>query len=127
MAKLPAQSVEPPRGWVVLGSGPLADSVRETIAADPDRYRPETWSIDPVNRCPCCDEDVFRCTTRHTGWISGFATHAGVVHTTYNSKTERPDPYGDVFSCCCVPPNWGPMHDQQLNAPPKKRSRRSRR
>lgn len=32
-----------PKGWVVLGQGPLADAVRAQIAADPDRYLPETW------------------------------------------------------------------------------------
>jgi hypothetical protein len=114
---------------VILGSGPVADSMRATVAADPDRFRPETWSINPVNRCPCCKQLVYRCTTRHTNWISGFATHANVVHITYNSETEQPDPSGDIFSCCCVAPNWGPEHDSQLDERPKKkaRSRRARR
>jgi len=97
----------------VLGSGPLADSMRATIAADPDRYRPETWGMDPVNTCPCCDQEIFRCTTRHTGWRSGFASLANVVHPSYNAETREPDPDGILFSCCCVAPNWGPAHNAQ--------------
>lgn len=122
MSKLKTASGIKPMLPVVLGNGPLADAMRATLAEDPDRYRPETWSLDPVNRCPCCDRDVYRCTTRHTGWIEGFATLDGVVHTTYSAETKKPDPHGTLFSCCCVAPNWGPKHDKQ-----KQKRRRSRR
>lgn len=99
-----------PAGPIVLGSGPLADSVRARLEADPDRYTPETWSIDPVGHCPCCDEDVFSCTTRHTGWSEGFATHTNLVHPRCNAQTAKPDLNGTLPGCCCVAPNFGPMH-----------------
>lgn len=109
------------KGWVVLGSGPLADEMRATIARDPDRYRPETWSMKPAGHCPCCDEDVFRCTTRHTGWVEGFATHSNKVHPSVDPTTREPDPNG-VPTCCCVPPDFGPAHAQ-----PKFKERKARR
>lgn len=113
---------ERPRGWTVLGSGPMADSMRAELERDPDRYAPETWSINPVGHCPCCDEDVFACTTRHTGWNEGFATHANVVHPRCDARTGLPDPNGTVAGCCCVGPNWGPKHEEP--AKPKKPSKR---
>ena len=98
----------------ILGSGPLADTMRAQVAADPDRFRPETWSIEPDGVCPCCGEEVFRCTTRHTGWAEGFATHANVVHPRMNPETgefAKPDEHA-VSGCCCKAPNWGPKHDE---------------
>ena len=112
-----------PAGLTVIGSGPLADSVRAEIDRDPDRYRPETWSIDPVGHCPCCDQDVFRCTTRHTGWEEGFSTHSNVVHPRCDANTALPSPTGTVAGCCCKAPNWGPKHK---DAPPHKPARRKR-
>jgi len=102
-----------PQGWRVLGSGPLADEMRAMLAADPDKYAPETWSIHPHAKCPCCSQLVYRCTTRHTAWREGFATHSNVVHTSYSSETKQPDLNGDMFACCCVPPHWGPKHNSQ--------------
>lgn len=104
--------------WKVLGSGPLADSMRAELARDPDRYRAETWSMSPEGRCQCCDEEVFRCTTRHTGWIEGFATHKNHVHPRVDANGQ-PDPSGAAGGCCCVPPNFGPKH-----AEPKRRRRK---
>lgn len=124
MSKLQTHSGVKPQGWVVLGQGALADEVRATIAADPDRFRPETWSINPVGHCPCCDADVYRCTTRHTGWMEGFATHANVVHPQFNAKGER-DPKGGIAGCCCEAPNWSKEHDKQRR--PAKKKRRARR
>lgn len=98
----------------MLGGGRLAEQMREMIAADPDRYRPETWSMDPVGGCPCCGQDVYRCTTRHTEWREGFASHHNVVHPSFNAGTHEPDPGGTVVGCCCVAPNWGPMHRDDL-------------
>lgn len=96
---------------MVLGSGPLADAMRAEIERDPDKYKPETWSIDPVGHCPCCDQDVFRCTTRHTKWVEGFATHGNVVHPCLSSSGEpMPSAAGAFAGCCCVAPNWGPKH-----------------
>lgn len=111
---------ERPRGWTVLGSGAMADSMRAEIERDPDRYAPETWSIEPKGICPCCDEEVFRCKTRHTGWSEGFATHAHVVHPRCDATTSLPDPNGTEVGCCCVAPNWGPKHKAALK---KSRSR----
>lgn len=114
--------------WRVIGRGAMADAVRAELARDPDAYRPETWSIDPVGRCSCCDQDVFRCTTRHTGWIEGFATHANVVHPRCNAETSLPDPNGDVAGCCCKSPQWGPQHSGTgPSANPRRQPRRSRR
>lgn len=115
-----------PRGWTVLGTGPLADATRALIEKDPDRYLPETWSIDPAGYCPCCDNDVFRCTTRHTGWRPGFATHANVVHPSFNAKTHEPDPDGTIAGCCCAAPNWGPKHKEPTDERPMKPRRRKR-
>lgn len=111
---------ERPKGWTVLGSGAMADAMRAELERDPDRYAPETWSMEPVGHCPCCGEDVCRCTTRYTGWSEGFATHANVVHPRCNAETALPDPSGTAAGCCCVAPNWGPAHRQ----PPKRRSKR---
>lgn len=111
-----------PKGWTVLGTGPLADAMRAEIARDPDAYRPETWSIEQFAHCPCCDEDIFRCTTRHTGWVEGFATHSNKVHPRVDPKTGLADPNGTVATCCCVPPNFGPAHTQKSR--PKRRARR---
>lgn len=107
----------------VFGTGPLADAVRAEIARDPDRYRPETWSTMPSGNCPCCDSDVFRCTTRHTGWTEGFATHDNVVHPRMDPATCQPSQTGTVAGCCCVAPNWGPKHE----APRKPSLRRRKR
>lgn len=110
-----------PRGWTVIGSGPLADEVRAEIARDPEAYLPETWSMKPVGRCPCCNERVYRCTTRHTGWQPGFATHSGKVHPAVDASG-NPTPAGAIAGCCCVAPNWGPKH----GAKTRKSTRRSR-
>jgi len=95
---------------IVLGSGPLADAMRRQIEADPDAYRPETWSMSPAGICPCCEAKVFRCTTRHTGWEPGFATLNHRIHPAFNAETKQPDPAGTIVGCCCVAPNWGPKH-----------------
>ncbi len=105
-----------PKGWTVLGTGPLADSIRTELARDPDRYRPETWSIEPAGHCPCCDEDVFRCTTRHTGWEPGYATHSNRVHPAIDPVTCLADPKGAAAGCCCVPPNYGRAHATKRRA-----------
>lgn len=102
-----------PKGWTVLGSGSMADAMRAEIARDPDRYAPETWSIDPVGHCPCCAKDVYRCTTRYTGWTKGFATMGNVIHPKIDAKTCLPDPNGTAPGCCCVPPNFGPKHKKK--------------
>lgn len=104
----------------------MSDAVRAELARDPEAYRPETWSIDPVGHCPCCDQDVFRCTTRQTGWTEGFATHDNVIHPRCNAETAVPDPAGTVAGCCCKDPNWGPKHDDDA-APVAKPRRKSRR
>ena len=119
-------SGERPKGWTVLGSGPMADAMRAEIASDPDKYAPETWGLRPVGHCPCCDEDVFRCTTRHTGWVEGFATHFNVVHPRCNAETAEPDPNGAVPGCCCTAPNWGPLHKEGAVPPKKQRAKRRR-
>ncbi len=103
-------TTKPPAGWTVLGSGPLAEGVRAKIAADPDAYRPTSWSMKPVGHCPCCDKDVFHATTRHTGWVEGFSTHDHVVHPSVNAEG-YPDPAGTLPGCCCKPGAWGPLHD----------------
>lgn len=116
-----------PKGWTVLGSGPMADAVRAEIARDPDRYAPETWGMEPIGHCPCCDQDVYRCTTRHTGWTEGFATHANVIHPRCDAITCLPDPSGTAPGCCCMAPNWGPKHGKPLKkkAKPKPKKRTS--
>ena len=115
-----------PRGWTVLGGGPMADAVRAEIERDPDRYAPETWSMVADGKCTCCGELVWRCTTRHTGWKPGFATYGNVVHPSMNPDTGLPDPDGTVSGCCCVAPNWGPKHDAQNEKPSRKRKRKTR-
>lgn len=112
-----------PKGWTVLGGGAMADALRAEIDRDPDRYAPETWSVEPAGVCPCCSEDVFRCTTRHTGWSEGFATHANALHVRCNDEG-YPDPNGKQCGCCCVAPNFGPMHDKALKRKPKRRRER---
>ncbi len=116
-----------PKGWTVLGSGPLADAVRAEIERDPDRYAPETWGMSAVGVCPCCGDDVFRCTTRHTAWKEGFASHRNVLHPRCDTETGLPDPNGTEVGCCCVPPNWGPKHEEAKRAQRKPRSRARRR
>jgi hypothetical protein len=111
----------------VLGVGPLADEMRAMIAADPDRYRPEMWTMSPVGECPCCGQDVYRCTTRHTGWAPGFATQSNRVHPSFNPKTKQPEPGGPLVGCCCVPPNWSPKHREQEPPPKAKRKRTTKR
>lgn len=119
-----------PKGWTVLGSGAMADSVRAELARDPDRYAPEQWRIDPDGQCPCCGELVYGCTTRHTGWRPGFATHSNVVHPSMDPETGR---FADentaraVSGCCCVAPNWGPKHSEDAEAKPPKKRRTKRR
>lgn len=107
------KKVSPTCSVGILGSGPMADEMRAMLEADPDRFRPETWSINPVGACPCCGEEVFRCTTHHTNWEEGFATHSGKVHPRADLKTGEIDPKGTTAACCCVPPNWGPAHSQK--------------
>lgn len=100
----------------------MADAVRAEIERDPERYRPETWSTEPIGHCPCCDQDVYRCTTRHTGWTEGFATHANVVHPRLTAR-------GKLFAgCCCKPGQWGPKHKATAptKAPRRKRAYSSR-
>lgn len=118
---LRAKAEVAPKRMVVLGSGPLADAMRALtsiavalgdVVANARRFRPETWSIKPHAVCPCCGEEIFRCTTRHTGWVEGFATHSNKVHPTVDPKTREPAPDG-VPTCCCVAPNWGPKHTQK--------------
>lgn len=111
-------------GWKVIGSGRMADEIRAELARDPDKYRPETWSMKPEGHCPCCDQDVFRCTTRHTKFVEGFATHGNVVHPRCGDDG-HPSDAGAHAGCCCVAPNFGPKHAE--SAPPvvRKRSRRS--
>jgi hypothetical protein len=99
----------------------MSDAVRAELERDPDRYAPETWSLNPVGHCPCCDKDVYRCTTRHTGWNEGFATHANVVHPRCNVKG-FPDPNGTEPGCCCVAPNWGPKHRKTRKRSVKKKT-----
>jgi len=106
----------------------MADAVRAEIDRDPDHYRPETWSIEPVGYCPCCDRDVFRCTTRHTGWTEGCATHRHVVHPRINVETHAPDPNGSGVGCCCVAPHFGSKHAEidppsKVKKPGKKRAK----
>lgn len=108
---------KPPALPMILGRGPLADEMRAMMAADPDRYRPTTWSLEPVGHCPCCDEDVYRATTRHTGWRQGFSTHSDVLHPSFNAKTKEPDPEGTIAGCCCKPGAWGPVHAEQREEP----------
>lgn len=110
---------------MVLGSGPLADEMRAMIAADPDRYRPSTWSTKPVGTCPCCNQKAFRCRTRFTNFEDGFSTHADVVHPSFNPETQEPDPRGTVAGCCCVPGQWGPKHREGLK--PKRTRKGSKR
>lgn len=106
----------------ILGSGPMADSMRAQVAADPDRFRPETWSMDPVGECPCCGRHIHRATTRETGFVEGFMSHAKVVHPRMNPETGEPDPNGTVPGCCCSGDNWGPKHDEPApKAKPRKR------
>lgn len=116
-------SADKPMVPVVLGSGPLADEMRAMIAADPDSYRPTTWSMSPVGKCPCCSEKVYRCTTRHTGWKPGFATHADAVHPSFNDQG-KPDPNGGRVGCCCKEGAWGPKHAEQ--AKPKRKPKKAR-
>ena len=97
---------------VVVGSGWLADAMRRTIEADPDRYRPQTWSTTPVGECPCCGQDVYRAETRETGFEPGFMSHAGKLHPTING----------VAGCCCVPGAWGPKHSKRKK--PKRRAQK---
>lgn len=114
----------------MLGSGPMADAVRAEIERDPDAYAPETWSIDPDGKCPCCGELVYRCTTRHTKWEEGFATHKNVVHPAMDPDTGKfadENTVRSVSGCCCVAPNWGPKHDEQNEKPKKKKPRKRRR
>ncbi len=93
---------------IVLGRGRMADEVRAKIAAEPDRYRTETWGLTALGRCPCCEKDVYPATTRFTGWVPGAQTHAGTVHLTVDGAPPR---VGNV-RCCCVAPNWGPKHQE---------------
>lgn len=111
------QNKQKPDLPIVLGSGPLADSMRAMIAEDPDRYRPETWSMTG-HKCPCCGQKVFRCTTRHTDWHPGFATLDNAVHPSFDAQTKQPALGGTLAGCCCVAPNWGPKHQ------PKKKAKR---
>lgn len=113
-----------PKGWTVLGSGPLADGIRAELERDPERYRPETWSIKPVGHCPCCDDDVYRCTTQHTGWTEGFATLSSKVHPRLDAKTGLEDPDGTSVGCCCVPPNFSAAHTQRRRKRNAKRRRK---
>jgi hypothetical protein len=104
---------ERPAGWMVLGKpgdNPLADGIRAQLASDPDKYAPETWSIDPVGVCPCCGDEVFRATTRHTNWDEGFLSHALRVHHKVNEAGVI-DPTGGRVACCCVAPDFAPNHD----------------
>lgn len=114
-----------PRGWTVLGSGPMADAVRAELERDPDAYAPQTWSIKPVGICPCCDEEVFSCKTKHTNWEEGFATHSNVVHPRCDAKTSLPDPNGTAAGCCCKAPNWGPKHADAKATQKKPRKRKA--
>lgn len=108
----PEDEPKKPAGPIVLGSGRLADEVRAKIAADPDRYRPESWGMRAEGTCPCCGEEVFRCTTRHTGWRSGFATYRNVVHPNINADGV-PCPTGTLVGCCCKQGAFGPKHDEE--------------
>lgn len=84
---------------IVLGSGQLAESVRAQIVADPDRYRPATYSIDPIGVCPCCEREVFRARSRYTNFENGFVTFLAegeVLH-------QQPGKDGVLEArCCCA-------------------------
>ena len=89
---------------LVIGSGPIADAMRAAIAADPDRYRPMSISIDPVGHCPCCGLDVYRVSSRATGFEEGFATGTeddAIVHPRCNALG-LPDPEGE-YPGGCIP------------------------
>lgn len=89
---------------MVLGTGPLADAARRMIAEDPDRYRPQSISMDPVGHCPCCDRDVYRVRSRVTAFEEGFATGLeddAIVHPRLNDDG-MPDPQGE-FAGGCIP------------------------
>lgn len=104
---------ERPKGWTVLGpagQGGLSDAIRAELERDPDKYAPETWSIDPTGVCPCCGDEVFRATTRYTNWDEGFLSHAKKIHHKVNDDGEI-DPNGQRVGCCCVAPNFAPTHD----------------
>lgn len=114
---------------MILGSGALADAMRRMVDSDPDRYRPVTISTRPVGRCPCCGEDIYRITSRHTNWVEAFAPasfassnperpQAGSVHPRF-SKARQPDPHGPIAGCCCVAPDWGPKHKEETKKKPK--------
>lgn len=107
---------------MILGTGPLADAMRAQIAADPDRYRPTSWSMTSVGCCPCCKKNVYRATTRHTGWKPGYSTHDDVIHPSFNAKTKEPDPEGALVGCCCKPEKWGPQHCEK---PKRKRKKKA--
>lgn len=63
-----------PQPMIVIGSGWLADACRRQIAADPDRYRARSSSIKPIGKCPCCEQKVYRVTSKPTNWQPGYAT-----------------------------------------------------
>lgn len=110
---------------VVLGSGPLADSMRRMMAEDPDRYRPVTISMNYAFKCPCCKRKVYRVTSRWTNWEEGFSTgteESDLIHPRLNDQ-RRPDPNGEHAGCCCKAPNWGPLHAQE-EAEAKRKPRR---
>lgn len=58
---------------IILGHGPLADEMRRMVEADPDRYRPTTYSMKPVAWCDCCKRRIHRVKNRYTNWEEGFA------------------------------------------------------
>lgn len=102
----------------VLGSGALADEMRRMIEADPDRYRAETWSMDPVGKCPCCGQKVYSAKTRHTAFLRGFLTMAEppVIHPSFDLEGKR-DPDGPLAGCCCKDGEWGPKHSEPKKPP----------